>query len=174
MQYAAARSARAVISFAPSAALWLKLAVVYLIIGVGLGIVMGASGDFALRPVHAHVNLLGWTTLALAGLVYGAYPEAAMSGLAKIHFWLHNVSLPVMMISLSLLMLGNAEALPILAGSEIVMAAAVIVFSCNVFLNVQAVTLKQHVVKQDRVKRETVKYHTPQPATSVAASFRPL
>ena len=31
-----------------------------------MGLMMGASQDFTLRPVHVHVNLLGWTTLALA------------------------------------------------------------------------------------------------------------
>jgi len=179
MEHAATRYASPVISFTPSAALWLKLAVIYLIAGVGLGVVMGASGNFALRPVHAHLNLLGWTTLALAGLVYGAYPEAATSRLARIHFWLHNASLPVMMISLSLLMLGNAEALPILAGSEIVMAAAVIAFACNVFVNVQPVTVKQESGRQERVNRDAVKYHTvkqekAKPTISVAPGFRPL
>ena len=55
------------VSFAPSATTWLKLAIAYLIVGVGFGIAMGATENFTLRPVHAHINLLGWTTMALAG-----------------------------------------------------------------------------------------------------------
>ena len=35
---------------------WLKLAVVYLLAGVVLGIAMGASHDFTLRPVHAPLD----------------------------------------------------------------------------------------------------------------------
>ena len=125
------------ISFAPAATLWLKLAILYLIAGVGLGIAMGASENFTLRPVHAHLNLLGWTTLALAGLIYAVFPKAGESRLAQIHFWLHNLALPVMMGSLTLLLLGNPGVVAFLAGSEIVAAAGVLVFACNIFVNVK-------------------------------------
>lgn len=122
----------------PSAgAIWLKLAVVYLIGGVALGIAMGASQNFVMRPVHAHLNLLGWATMALAGLIYSVFPQAGQSRLASIHFWLHNAALPVMMGSLVLVLLGHMEIVPVLAASEIVAAAGVLVFACNVFMNVR-------------------------------------
>ncbi len=38
--------------------------------GMGLGIVMGISQDFTLAPAHAHLNLLGWVTLAIYGLYH--------------------------------------------------------------------------------------------------------
>lgn len=38
--------------------------------GMTLGIVMGISQDFALAPAHAHLNLLGWVTMALYGLYH--------------------------------------------------------------------------------------------------------
>lgn len=41
--------------------------------GMGLGIQMGISQDFTLGPAHAHLNLLGWVTLA----VYGLYHRGA-------------------------------------------------------------------------------------------------
>ncbi len=125
------------LSFAPAATTWLKLAVLYLIVGVGIGIAMGATSNFTLRPVHAHINLLGWTTLALAGLIYTVYPKAAASRLARIHFWLHNIALPAMMGSLGAFLLGHPDAVPILVASELVAAAGVIAFACNVFLNVR-------------------------------------
>jgi hypothetical protein len=118
-----------------STTVWFKLAVVYLITGIGLGIGMGASENFTLRPVHAHINLLGFTVLALAGLIYSVFPAAGASRLARIHFWLHNLALPVMMISLAMLLLGNAAFVPALVAGEFVAAAGVIVFACNVFLN---------------------------------------
>ena len=122
MDYAPTVDRPAAISFSPSAALWLRLAVLYLIVGIGLGIAMGASENFTLRPVHAHLNLLGWTTLALAGLIYSVYPDAGRSRLAAIHFWLHNISLPVMMGSLTLFLLGNPKVVPVLVASEIIAA----------------------------------------------------
>ncbi len=117
--------------------IWLKLSIVYLIVGICIGIAMGASHDFTLRPVHAHMNLLGWTTLALAGLIYSIYPQAAASRLAKVHFWLYNLALPPMMIALALLMTGDQAAVPVLAGAQVVLAAAVLAFAANLFMNLK-------------------------------------
>ena len=119
-------------------AIWLKLAVLYLIVGVALGIAMGASRDFTLRPVHAHVNLLGWATMALAGLVYSVYEQAGRSVLARIHFWLANISMPLMAGALSLALHGVSAAAPALVVSEILAAAGVLVFAANLFLNLDA------------------------------------
>jgi hypothetical protein len=117
--------------------IWLKLAMLYLVAGVALGIVMGASQNFTLRPVHAHVNLLGWTTLGLAGLIYSMFPLAGESRLAKAHFWLMNLSMPVMMVALSLLLLGHAAIEPVLAVSEIVGALGIAAFAVNLFVNLR-------------------------------------
>ena len=46
-------------------------AALYALAGMALGMFMGASGDHSLAPVHAHINLLGWATLALMGSFYG-------------------------------------------------------------------------------------------------------
>lgn len=40
------------------------------LIGMSLGFVMAASEDFTLAPTHAHLNLLGWVTMALYGLYH--------------------------------------------------------------------------------------------------------
>jgi hypothetical protein len=64
--------------------LWfLVTAALCLLAGVVLGIVMGISHDFALAPVHAHLNLLGWTSLALIGLTLRAYPELLRNRVAS-------------------------------------------------------------------------------------------
>lgn len=114
---------------------WLRLAVVYLLVGVVLGIVMGATHDFTLRPVHAHLNLLGWTTLALAGLVYAVYPQAATTRCARVHFWLYVTALPVMMLALAGLLLGHAGAVPALVAAQFAILGGVLAFALNVFLN---------------------------------------
>jgi len=137
MDYSATAGTARTVSFAPSATTWLKLSVVYLMMGVGLGIAMGVTEDFTLKPVHAHLNLLGWATMALAGLIYSVYPEAARSRLARIHFWLHNSALPVMMGSLAWLLMGHPAIVPLLGVAEIVAAVGVIAFASNVLLNVK-------------------------------------
>jgi hypothetical protein len=117
--------------------IWIKLAVLYLVLGIAMGIGMGAAEDFRLHAVHAHINLLGWTTMALAGLIYTVFPEAGKSKLAKAHFWLQNISLPVMMAMLTLLLLGNPKVIPVLAAAEFTAAAGVIAFVANVFMNLK-------------------------------------
>lgn len=67
---------------------FLLLAAAALLCGVGMGIWMGIAHDFQFGPVHAHLNLLGWTSLALFGLTYRAWPEMAQSRLAAAHFLL--------------------------------------------------------------------------------------
>lgn len=119
-------------------AIWIKLAVVYLIVGVAMGIMMGASRDFTLRPVHAHINLLGWATFALAGLIYTVYPRAGLSKLAKIHFWLMNISVPVMMAALGIILATqNMKIVPVLVVAEMLAAASVLAFAANIFLNLK-------------------------------------
>src|SRR5687768_5783951 len=64
---------------------FLTLAALALLIGVGLGIYMGATQNFQYAPVHAHLNLVGWASLAIFGLTYRAYPALADGMLAKVH-----------------------------------------------------------------------------------------
>jgi hypothetical protein len=124
-------------AFSDAGIIWLKLAVLYLIVGISIGIMMGASHDFTLRPVHAHINLLGWTTMALAGLTYSVFPEVGLSRLAKAHFWMANVSMPVMALSLGLMLTGTKEAIPALIASEFVAAGGVLAFAANLFMNLK-------------------------------------
>ena len=65
---------------------FLLLATICLVTGVSFGILMGLSQDFQLAPVHAHINLVGWASLAIFGLVYRAYPALARSRLSLAHF----------------------------------------------------------------------------------------
>lgn len=67
---------------------FLLLAAILLTSGVGLGIYMGVVHDFALAPVHAHINLVGWVSSALFGIVYALYPQLQERRLAQVHFYL--------------------------------------------------------------------------------------
>ena len=117
----------------------LKIAVVYLVVGASLGLMMGITQKFVLAPVHAHVLLLGWASLALAGLIYHVYPDASNTRLARIHFWLHNLGLPAFMVGLGMLLTGNAAAAaPVVAGGATVVLVGLFVFAANVLMNVRA------------------------------------
>src|SRR5512144_529471 len=92
---------------------FLRIAVVYLVIGAALGLTMGITQSFALASVHSHILLLGWTSLALAGLVYHLYPAASGTRLARLHFWLHNIALPVFMVCLGFALTGSESVVPV-------------------------------------------------------------
>ena len=66
-------------------------AVLYALAGISLGIFMGASHDFTLRPLHAHINLLGWASLALMGAFYGLAGDRAPARLAWTNFAVSNL-----------------------------------------------------------------------------------
>ena len=116
---------------------FLKIAVVYLLIGALLGLGMGIAQNFALIPVHAHLLLLGWASLALAGVVYHLYPAASTTRLARIHFWLHNLGLPVFMISLGLLLTGREALVPVVVVSASAVLIGIAIFATNVLVNVK-------------------------------------
>ena len=69
----------------------LQISVVYLTVGLLLGLTMGISSNFLLSGVHAHILLLGWSTMAVTGLVYLVMPGCARNRLATLHFWGHNL-----------------------------------------------------------------------------------
>jgi hypothetical protein len=117
---------------------FLKIAVVYLVIGTLLGFAMGLTQMFVLMPVHAHVLLLGWASLALAGLVYHFYPAAATTRLARFHFWLHNIGLPLFMVGLGFLLTGNESVFLLVLVSAIAVIVGLVLFAANVLLNIKS------------------------------------
>lgn len=62
---------------------WVSAAL-YALVGMGFGIWMAASGNHLYSPAHAHLNLLGWVSIALFGAYYTLFPQAAASTLAKV------------------------------------------------------------------------------------------
>ncbi|MFB9757559.1 cytochrome-c oxidase [Ectobacillus funiculus] len=113
---------------------FLKIAVVYFFIAVCLGLVMGIIHNFAFASVHAHLNLLGWVSMAIFGIIYSIYPKAAETKLAKIHFWLHNIGVPLMQGSLFVMILTGGESLlPVAIISSLLVVVGILLFSINVF-----------------------------------------
>jgi len=118
-------------------ALFIRVAVVYVVIGVLFGMVIGIMERFEFADVHAHINLLGWATLALAGLIYTLYPRAGSNRLAVWHFWLQNIGLPIFIIGLFLFNIIGRPAIPIISTGAIIAILGIITFAINVLTNVR-------------------------------------
>lgn len=80
---------------------FLRLGVLFGLVGVALGYYMGASQVFTASPVHAHVNLLGWVAMFLYGLFYRAFPGSSDGLVPKLHFWANAAGVLVMVTALA-------------------------------------------------------------------------
>ena len=110
-----------------------KAAVIFIVVGMAMGLQMAISGNHNVIGAHAHTNLLGWVTSALFGVYYALNPIKAETRLASMHFWGYVVSIAVMVPSLYLLYLGYVALEPLVAISSIVAFLSVIVFAVVVF-----------------------------------------
>ena len=111
----------------------LRIAGLYLIAGISLGIFMAASHDHSQMPLHAHLNLLGWVTLGLVGIWYRVQPEASTTKLAKAHFVLHNLALPVLAVGLFFVLRGNESIEPVLAVASITIGIGALCLVANIW-----------------------------------------
>ncbi|MEZ5912755.1 MAG: hypothetical protein R3D84_11470 [Paracoccaceae bacterium] len=117
---------------------FLLVGVVYLVIGIGFGMHMGASGDHGFMPLHAHINLLGFVLMTLFGILYRIIPAMAAANLARIHFWLHQVGAAILVMMLFLLFSGQvseAAMFPIAPLAELLVLLATLVFAVNLWRN---------------------------------------
>ena len=112
---------------------FLSVAVLQALVGMGLGIFMGISGDYTLAPAHAHNNLLGWVSMAIFGLYYAVAGEVAAKRLAAVHFWLALVANLVFPLGIALVVTGKGEALSV-AGS-LLEVASMLLFAIIVWTN---------------------------------------
>jgi cbb3-type cytochrome oxidase subunit 1 len=114
-------------------------AVAFFVIGVALGTTMGATQDFRLMHVHAHVNLLGWVALGLAGLLYAVHPQLARGWLAHAHYWLHTTGLVLFMGAYAWGVLTGQKPVAAIATGATMVSLGVLLFAINVFTRLRAV-----------------------------------
>lgn len=122
---------------------WIKLSVLYLVFGICVGLFMSMTLQLNWGSAHAHVNLVGFATTAIFGVIYSIYPGAANNSLGKVHFWLHNLGVPVFLLSAFLVqipgMLDTAHIFTYLGGGAF--GLGVIVFIVNALKNINESTM---------------------------------
>jgi hypothetical protein len=102
--------------------LLLRVSTVLLLCGMVFGIFMGIREDFTLAPAHAHLNLIGFVLMFLAGLYYRVVPTAAAGLIPKIQAGLHIAGAIVLPIGVALVLTGGTG-IVVIVGSLIVLAA---------------------------------------------------
>jgi len=112
---------------------FLRLGVLSALVGMTLGVWMGANQEFVLRPVHAHINLLGFASMMLFGLFYRAHPAAARGWLPLAHLVLSVLGFLILMPSLTLMLLRKPVFMPGMIASEIMLVTSMALFVVIVF-----------------------------------------
>jgi len=117
--------------------LFLRLAVLFVLTGVGLGYWMGMTHQFLLSPVHAHINLLGWVSMFLYGLFYRIVPDASAGWLPRAHAALAILGLPIMMVGLTIQLLAVPSLMalvpPMMIAGPTMVVLGMIAFAAVVF-----------------------------------------
>ena len=90
---------------------FLLAAVLCVTAGMLWGIQMAISGDHLLAPAHAHLNLVGWATLALFGLYYRLTPSAAQGLLPRLHAVLAIAGVVVLVPGIAIVVSGGTPAI---------------------------------------------------------------
>ncbi|WP_342235468.1 hypothetical protein [Inquilinus sp. OTU3971] len=105
------------------------LAVLMGLAGMLLGIQMGMAHDFQLVPVHAHINLVGWVSLALFGIGYRV-GLAKGGALAVAHFWVAAAGAILLPLGIYLATTRQQEAVVIIG--SLLTVASMLLFLVNV------------------------------------------
>jgi cbb3-type cytochrome oxidase subunit 1 len=113
---------------------FILIGLLYGIFGFSFGIWVGINQRFEQAHLHAHINLIGFASMVLFGLLYRAFPALATNKLAAPHFIVYNLGAIVFLAGIPLAQGGQAIALA--AGGSLTVLAGMLIFLANYFLNV--------------------------------------
>ncbi|HEY0969403.1 MAG TPA: cbb3-type cytochrome c oxidase subunit I, partial [Gemmatimonadales bacterium] len=113
---------------------FLKASLVWLAIGVTLGVAMAAYPQWVIyRPAHLHMNLLGFVTMMIYGVAYHVIPRFTgfalhSRRLAGWHWWMANVGLALLSAGFIMRPHLGTGATPVLAAGGVISALAAYAF----------------------------------------------
>lgn len=113
--------------------LYFRTAIIFLIVGIGMGLKMAITEDHSVIGAHAHANLLGWVTMAIFGGYHALNPRKAERRLAMIQYYIYTAGVAVMVPSLYFMLLGNMALEPVVAAAAIVTFVGVLLFAFIIF-----------------------------------------
>lgn len=111
----------------------LRVSVVIILCGMLIGIGMGVSDDFTLAPAHAHLNLIGFVLMFLAGLFYRVVPAAEAGVLPKIQATLHIIGALLFPTGIALVVTQGPVFVPFTIVGSLVVLSAMVLFAIIVY-----------------------------------------
>jgi predicted neutral ceramidase superfamily lipid hydrolase len=97
----------------------------FVLCGMGMGMYMGGAEDFRLAPAHAHLNLLGWVTMALYGTFYALTSKTMLKSLAWLNYTLSTIGVLLAIPALGYMLATGSKAfvLVMIAGEFLTVAS---------------------------------------------------
>ncbi|ASP36580.1 hypothetical protein [Labrenzia sp. VG12] len=113
--------------------LFFATAAIFALAGMVWGIHMSATTDHTLAPAHGHLNLLGFVMLSVFGAYYALVPQAATTGLARIHYGMSVLTVVTMAPGIVLAINGTDEILA--KASSVLAVLTMLVFLVTILRN---------------------------------------
>jgi hypothetical protein len=103
--------------------------------GMFLGMHMGATNNMTLAPAHAHLNLVGWVSMALYGTFYALEGPTIAMRLAWANFVVSTIGILVMIPALVMFLQGGNDPkwVPMMSAGEGIVAFGALIFAISVF-----------------------------------------
>lgn len=106
----------------------------FVLVGMSIGMYMGANEDFRIAAAHAHLNLVGWVTMALYGGFYAMTAKTMRKGLAWTNYLLSTVGVLLMIPSLAVFLVSrNVGMVPFMMAGEILTVLSLLTFLISAF-----------------------------------------
>jgi len=104
------------------------------LIGMLWGMQMGSTNDFTLAPAHAHLNLVGWVTMALYGTFYALTRGTMSTRLAWLNYVFALLGGLILIPALAIFLSTNdSKFIPVKIAGEILTILGMLVFAISVF-----------------------------------------
>lgn len=119
---------------------WIKISILYLILGISFGLFMHFTIQLQWGATHGHINVIGWLTTGLIGVIYSIYPRAGNSSLGIFHFWTYNIGLPLLLSGMLAIYLSPPRWVLefLVVGGGGLISIGVIAFLFNIFIHVRS------------------------------------
>ena len=108
--------------------------VLCVLVGMAMGMWMGANQNFTLAPVHAHLNLLGFVALSIMGTFYALAGDRTPVRLAWVNLALSLSGVLIMTPMLAQVLSGNTALGPMMIIPEVLAVAGMATFLAAIFI----------------------------------------
>ena len=110
-----------------------RASLIFILIGIALGMYMGASHNHAPAPAHAHINLIGFVSLFLIGLFYERRDGLNRSKLAFWQVVIWTVGSIILNTAVGLLYFGNPQFIVLAPVGEVIIAISALTLTFIVY-----------------------------------------